>query len=122
LLHLRHELPDTLHGLDSVGSGQLVDGNDGAGLAIEATDYAVVLRAQFDSGYVFNSNGSTVCRFAYDNVAELFWRRQPTLGQYGIGELLILLSWLSPDLASRIHSVLGVERVNNVRNCYAQLR
>ena len=56
LLHLGHQLADAGGGLDRIGAGQLVDGDDGGGLTIQAADNAVVLRAQFDSGDVFHSN------------------------------------------------------------------
>ena len=108
-------------GLHSIGSGQLVDGNDGAGLAIQATDQAVVLRAQLDSGHVSDSNGPTVRRFAHDDVAELFRRSQAALSQHGIGELLVALSRLAADLTSRIHRVLGLKRISYVRDGDAKL-
>ena len=100
LLHLRHELADARDGLHSIGSGQLVDGNCGAGLAIQAADQAVVLRAQFDARHISHANDAAIRRFADDDVAELFRRRQAALSQHGIGELLV--RWeparLRPDL------------------------
>src|SRR4029077_11901293 len=116
LLHLRHQLPDALDGLDSIGPRQLVDGNDGAGLSIQTSLQAVVLRAQFDPGHVSDANGPAIRCFAHDDVAELFRRSQAALSQDGIGELLVALSRLAPDLTSRVHSVLGPKRVRYVRD------
>src|SRR6202044_4283590 len=98
-----------------------IDGNDAAGLAIQATNQAVVLRAQFDSGHVFDSNGAPIRCFAHADVTELFRRSQASLSQHGIGKLLVTLSRFSTDLASRIHSVLGLKRINYVRDGDAKL-
>ena len=108
-------------GLNSIASGQLVDGNGGAGLAIQSTHQAVVLRAQLDSSHVSDANGPTIRCFAHDNIAELFRRSQAALSQHGVGELLIALSWLATDLTSRIHGVLGLKRVSYVRDGDAKL-
>ena len=122
LLHLRHELPDALDSLDSVGAGQLVDGKAGCRLAIQATDHAVILRAQLRSGHVFNTNSPSIRCFAHDNVAELFWRGQSPLSQHGIRELLVTLSWLAANLSGRIDGVLGFNRANDVGDRDTQLR
>src|SRR4029077_13145179 len=62
-----------------------------------------------------------VLRFAYDNVAELLWRRQAPLSQHRIGELLVFLSWLATNLARRIYRVLRLDSINNIRDGDAQL-
>ncbi len=72
LLHLGQELSDPLHSLHSVGPGQLIHGDGGCGLAIQTTDQAVVLCAQFYPGHVFHPDDATIRRFADDDVAKLF--------------------------------------------------
>src|SRR5258708_36558388 len=92
LLHLRHELADALDRLNRIASGQLINGNGGAGLAIQASHQAVVLRTQLDSGHVSGANGPAIRCFAHRNVPELFRRSQPALSRHGINEPLVALS------------------------------
>ena len=52
LLELGHERPGIGGGLHGVGIGQLVEGDQRGGLAIEAAQHVVVLRAQFNASDV----------------------------------------------------------------------
>ena len=79
------------------------------------------MRTKLDSGHVSYANSPPIWRFAHDDVTELFRRSQAALSQHRVGELLTLLSWLSPDLTRRIHSVLGLKCVRNVRDGDTQL-
>ena len=58
------------------------------GLAIQAVEYAVILRAQFDPGDVFHADDSAIRSFTDDNVFKLLRRCQAALSENGIGELL----------------------------------
>ena len=107
--------------MDSIGSGQLVDGNDRAGLAIQATLQAVVLSTQLDSGYVPDSNSRPIRCFAHHDITELFRRSQAALSQHRIGELLIALGRLATDLARRIDGILSPEGVGNIGDRDAKL-
>jgi len=89
LLHLGHQLSDASGRLHGIGTGQLVDGNNDGGLAIQAADNAVVLCAQLDAGNVFHANGPAIWRLAHDHVFELFRGRQAALRKHGISELLV---------------------------------
>ena len=122
LLHLCHELTYASRGLNSVRSGQLIYGDTGRGLAVQATHHAVVLSAQFDSSHVFHANSPAIWRLAHDDVAELLRRCQTTLSQHRIGELLVFGLRFASNLTSRIDRALRFDRINNVRNRDAQLR
>ena len=94
---------------------------NGSGLAIQATDHAVVLCAQFNAGHVFHPDDATIRRFADDDVAKLFRRFQASLSKHGIGELLVFWSRFTSDLTCGVDCVLRLDRVGNVRNGDAQL-
>ena len=59
-LGLVHELGRGLHGVDGVGARQLVDGDDGAGAAVEPSLVGVVLRAELDPRQVPHPNDGAV--------------------------------------------------------------
>ncbi len=56
LLELRHELLGAVGGLDGVRARQLVEGDDGRGLAVEAADHVVSLGPQFDPAHVLDAD------------------------------------------------------------------
>src|SRR5207244_5546711 len=120
LLHPGHELADTLRGLKGVRSGKLVNRNDGAGLAIQPTDRAVILLAQFDSRNVFHAHGPAIRSFANNDAAEFFRRCQTALCQQRIGVLLITQSRLATALPRRISLALSLDGISNVRYGDAQ--
>jgi len=62
--------------LKGVRSGKLVNRNDGAGLAIQPTDRAVILLAQFDSGNVFHAHDPAIRSFANNDAGEVLRRCQ----------------------------------------------
>src|SRR4029077_7404399 len=95
LLHLRHQRSDSRSGVHGVGARQLINRDDSAGLAIEAADHAVILRAQFDPGEIFYANDAAVGSRAHDDVSELLGRGQAALREDGIGKLLVLRSWIT---------------------------
>src|SRR4029077_20797279 len=108
--------------LDRIGTGQLVDEDDGGGLPIQAAKNAVILRAQLDSSNVFHSNLAAIRSFPQDDVSELFRRRQTALSNNRVGELLIVGSRLGTDLTGRVDRVLRLDGVDDVRDGDAQLR
>ena len=122
LLHLGHELPDTCRRLHRIGAGQLVNRDHGGGLAIQAADQVVILRAQFDPRHVPHSNCAAIRSLAHDDVSKLFRRGQTALSPDGIGELLVPRSGLASDLTRRVHGVLRLDRVRDVGDGDAQLR
>ena len=122
LLHLGHQLSDACGRLDRIGAGQLVDRNDRGGFAIQAADNAVVLSAQLDARDVFHANDSAIRGLADDDVSEFFRRSQTALSKNGIGELLVLGSRLAANLAGRVHRVLRLDGVDDLRHRDAQLR
>ena len=122
LLHLGHQLADAGGRLDRIGTGQLVNGDDCGGLAIQAVDNAVILRAQFDPGDVFHADDSAIRRFTDDDVFKLLRRRQTALSENGIRELLARRSRFAASLTSRIHRVLLLNRVDDLSDGDAQLR
>src|SRR6266403_2035781 len=122
LLHPAHELADALCGLKGVRSRKLVNRNDGAGLAIQPANRAVVLLAQLDSSKVFHAHDPAIRSFANNDAAEFFGRCQTALCQQRIGVLLICGSRLATDLASRIYLALSLDGVSHVRYGDAQLR
>ena len=96
--------------------------DDRGGLAIQAAENAVVLRAQLDPGNVFHAHDSAIRSFADDNVFELLRRCQAALSKNGIGELLARRSWFAANLTGRIHRVLRLDRVDDLGDGDAQLR
>jgi len=108
--------------LKGVRSRKLVNRNDGARLAIQPADRAVILLAQFDSRNVFHAHDPAVRSFANNDAAEFFRRCQTALCQQRIGVLLITRGRLAADLASRIYLALGLDGISNVRYGDAQLR
>ena len=100
----------------------MVNRNDGAGLAIQPTNRAVVLLAQLDSSNVFHAHDPAIRSFANNDAAEFFRRCQTALCQQRIGVLLITESRLATDLASRIYLALSLDGISNVRYGDAQLR
>src|SRR5207245_6044764 len=113
---------DALRGVKAVRARQLVDGNYGAGLAIQTTDRAVVLCAQLDSGHIFHAHDPAIRILAHDDVAELFQRSQASPRQQRIGKLLITGSRLATYLASRIDGILSLDGVDDVGSSDAQFR
>ncbi len=122
LLHLGHQFSNPCGRLDSIGTGQLVDGDNDGGLAIQPADNAVVLCAQLDAGDVFHANNSAIWRLAHDHVFKLFRGRQATLRKHGICELLVCGSRFTAHLARRIDRVLRLHSIHDVRDRDAQFR
>ena len=120
-LHLGHELSDTCYCLNRIGSRQLVDGEDGTGLAVQPADKAVVVRAQLDASDVSRSNHPAVRGLAYHDVAELIGRFEAALRYCCISELLICGRGRAAHLTGRIHGVLRLYGVGDVRDGDAQL-
>ena len=120
LLHLRHQLLDACGRFDRIGAGQLVNGEYRGGLTIQAAFKVVSLRAQFDPGDVFHSDDSAIWSFTNDDVSKLFRGRQPPLSEKGVRKLLVCRSGLAAHLTSRIHRVLRLDGVGDVRDRDAQ--
>src|SRR5260370_24343622 len=122
LIHRAHEVAESLGGLKGVRSGKMVNRNDGAGLAIQPANRAVVLLAELDSSNVFHAHDPAIRSFANNDAAEFFRRCQTALCQQRIGVLLITGSRLATDLASRIYLALSLDGISNVRHGDVQLR
>src|SRR5207244_803171 len=105
--------PNIRRGVKSVRCGKLVNRNDGAGLAIQAADRAVILLAQFDSGKVFHTHDPAIRSFANNDAAEFFRRCQTALCQQCIGVLLITGSRLATALPRRISLALSLDGISN---------
>src|SRR5205085_4125200 len=101
---------------------QLINRDDSAGLAIEAADHAVILRAQFDSRDVLHADDSAIWSRAHHDVSELLGRGQAALRENGIGKLLVLGRGIAADLAGGIDGVLRLDCIDDVCNRYAELR
>ena len=116
LFDLRHELFGSLGGVNGVGAGQLVEGDEGGRFAVEATDDVVGLRSQFDAGDVLESHEGPVRLRSNDDFAEFLLTLQSALGTDRIGELLPRGHRLRADLAGRVHGVLRLDGVDDLRN------
>ena len=113
-LGLLHQLRRRLHGLDGVGAGQLVDGDERPGAPVEAGFPEVGLLAQFDACHVSHPHEGPVGSRPDHDVLEVLHARQPPLRQHRVGELLAPGHGLATDLARRIHGVLGLKRAHDL--------
>jgi hypothetical protein len=102
LLHLVHQLPDASGSLDCIGARQLVNGDECGGLAIQASNDAVILLSHFDAGDIFNSDDSAIRSFTDDDLFKLLGRRQTALRENGIRELLVRGGWFAALVRVRI--------------------
>ena len=87
-LGLVHELGRGLHGVDGVGARELVDGDDGAGAAVEPPLIGVVLRAELDPRDVPHPDDRAVGGGPDHHVLEVRHALQASLGAHRVGELL----------------------------------
>ena len=97
-----------------VGAGQLVEGHDGGGLAVQLPANVVELRSQFDARHILQPHHRAVRILAHDDVAEFLLGDQPALGGDRVGEFLALGRGRPADLAGGIDGVLRVDGVDEV--------
>ncbi len=114
-LLLREQVLDPFCRLNGIRTGQLIDGDQGARLAIQVAGDGVVLRAHLDAGNVLDAHDAAIGRGAHDNICEFFGRGQPALRADRIGELLSLGRRLTADLAGRVHRVLRLDGGDDLR-------
>src|SRR5260370_25184020 len=81
-----------------------------------------MVRGQLDARDIFHANDPAIRGFSYHHIPKLFRRSQTALSTDRIGELLVRGSWRTADLTSRVHRVLRLDRVDDLRNGDAQLR
>ena len=116
LFELCHELFGSLGGVNGVGAGKLVEGDEGGRFAVEATDDVVGLRSQFDAGDIPEAHKGPVRLGPYDDLPELLLTLQAALGPDRVGELLPGGHRLRADLAGRVYGVLRLDGVDYFRN------
>src|SRR5260370_22250178 len=100
LLDVRDQLANACGGLHRIGTGQLVNGDYCSGPAIQATDDAVVVRAEFDSRDIFHANDSAIWGFTDPDVFKLLRRCSAALRHHPISELLVRGSRFAAQLTS----------------------
>ena len=120
LFHLSHEFSYARGCMHRVGTGQLIRGDDCAGLSVQTSSNAVVLRAEFDSRHVLDAHDATVRRFAHDDLPEFFRRGQPALRENRVGKLLSLGRGFSAGLSCRVHGILRLNGADNFCNSDTQ--
>ncbi len=116
LLQLGHALLDGGGGFEGVGAGQLIQGHDGRGLAVEPADDVVVLRPQFHPGDVSQPHQRPVRIGAQDDFTKLLLRLQAALRAHRISEFLSRRHWMAADAPGRVDGVLVVHGANDLRN------
>ena len=121
LFQLRHHLLGAVGGLDGVRARQLVEGDEGCGLAVESADHAVRLGPQLDAPHVFDADEGSVCVGADHDVAELLFVFEAALGANGIGELLARRYRLAADLAGGVDGVLLLDGIDDLGDGDAQV-
>src|SRR5580704_16628264 len=99
LLGFRHKILGTLCRLYGVRAGELVDRDNRRRLAVQPALQVVHLRAEFNSGYVFEPDDGAVGIGAHHDLGELVFRYQTTLGDDGEGKFLPVGYRLAADLA-----------------------
>ena len=120
-LHVGHQFLNTIGCLHGIRAWQLICGDDGAGLPIQAPDNAVVLGAQFDASDISEADDSSAWIFANHNLPKLFGRTESSLRADRIGELLAFRRRLASNLSRRIYRVLRLNRSDDFRNGDGQL-
>ena len=121
LLGFLHQRQRLVHGVDRVRVGQLVDGDDCCGRAVQAADLAVALRAELDARHVAHPYDRSVDVGAHDDVAEFLLGGEASLRAHRVGELLPRGHRLAADLAGRVHRVLLLQRVEDLAHRDAEL-
>ena len=94
----------------------MVEGQDGAGLAIQAPLEGVGLGPQFDAGHVFQADQRAVRISPEDDLFKLLRTLQPALGSDGVGVFLAFGGRLRPHLARGVDGVLLLDSVDNLRD------
>ena len=99
----------------------MVGGDDGAGLSIETSGDAIVLRTQLDASDIADADGSAVGRLANHDLSEFFRRRQAALGENRVGKFLALGRRFAARFAGRVHGVLRLNGADDFRDGDAKL-
>src|SRR5215472_2277347 len=116
VLHLRHQFLDGCSRIDGVRSWQLINRDNSAGLPIEASGYAVVLRSQLHARDIFESHYPALGRLADHDLSKFFRRSQPALCPNSVSKLLSRGHRFAPNASGRIHRILRLDCVHDVGN------
>src|SRR5579885_2739 len=79
LLRLGHHLLDTGRGVNRIGTGQLVQRDDGPWLPIKAAKLSIGLSAQLHAGHIPDPHNTAIRRFADHDLPEFLRRGQTAL-------------------------------------------
>ena len=115
LLGLGHQILGALSGLDGVGTGKLVNGDDGGRLAVEAALQVVELGAQLDACDIFEAHDGAIGIGANDDLGELLFGDQAAFGDDRIGIFLAWRNRFATDLSRGIYGVLGFQGGDDFR-------
>src|SRR5688572_7011303 len=100
-LRMFHRFVDSLRCFQLIRTRQKVDRHCTAWVAIQTSKGVVILRTEFDSTDIFDSNNSTGCSLADYDVLELFSCDQATGGADCLSKLLIGGRGSAPNLSRR---------------------
>ena len=117
-----HGFVDRLRGLELVGPGQQVHGHGARGLAVQAPERVVVLRAELHAADVLDPDLAARLRLADDDVRELVLGDRASGGAHRVGELLVLRGGAPTDATGRRLEVLLLDGGHHVRRRESQLR
>ena len=117
---LLKEFPHLLHGIHRIRAGQLVDGDDGSILALEAPANIVNLAPEFNTGDILDPHNRSVWIGANNDVFKFLDRCEASRGGDCEGENLPLGDRLAADLSGGVHFVLRVHRLDHFWNCDVQ--
>ncbi len=122
LCQLRDPLAHILRGLHRVRAWQLVNRQNRRRLPIKTSCQVICLRAEFQPRHILHLQDSSIRIRAQNNIPELFRGLEAPRRAYGIRELLSRRYGLAADLPRRIHVVLHLHRVDDLRHGHVQLR
>ena len=115
-LQFFHEFLDAFLGLDGVGVGKLKQGHNGRGFAIVTAHDVIIRGAQFNASHVPQAHHRPIRRGAENDVAKLLLRREPALGEHGVGEFLSGRRGTPANFAGWIDGILAVDGANDLRH------
>ncbi len=121
MLHLGHQLPDAIGCRHGVRTWQLISGNDGAWLAVQASYNAIILGTQFQTRDIPHAHGPAVGSFTYYDLSKFLRRRQAALREDRVGKFLALRRRFATRFPSRVYGVLRLNRADNLGDSDAQL-
>ena len=115
LLRLFHERACLLHGRHCVGTRELVNGQDGRALAIEAPAKIIDLRTEIHPGHVLHPHERAIGIGANDDVLEVLFGDKAARRVDREGKDLSLRHGFAADLPGRVDGVLGLDGPDDFR-------